>query len=64
MTSLSGKEKATARNMKIMKGKISLVKQTYRGKKSPHTKLVGWLKDKSSKFICIHHKQLKDTQNN
>ena len=29
MTSLSGKEKATTRNMKITKGKISLVKQTY-----------------------------------
>ena len=29
MTSLSGKEKVTARNMRIMKGKISLVKQTY-----------------------------------
>ena len=48
-----------------MKWKSSLAKQTYnKGKKSPHTKLVGWLKDKSSKFICIHNKQLKDTQNN
>ena len=25
----------------------------------PHIKL-GWLKDKSSKIICIHNKQLKD----
>ena len=30
----------------------------------PHTKLVGRLKDKSSKIICIHNKQLSDTQNN
>ena len=29
MTSQSGKEKATTRNIKITKGKISLVKQTY-----------------------------------
>ena len=30
----------------------------------PHTKLVGRLKDKSSKIICIHNKQLRGTQNN
>ena len=29
-----------------------------------HIKLVGRLKGKSSKIICIHNKQLKDTQNN
>ena len=28
----------------------------------PHTKLVGRLKDKSSKIICIHNKQLRDAQ--
>ena len=30
----------------------------------PHTKLVGWLKDKSSKIIYNHNEQLRDTQNN
>ena len=30
----------------------------------PHTKLVGRLKNKSSKIIYIHNKQLRDTQNN
>ena len=30
----------------------------------PHTKLVERLKGISSKIICIHHKQLRDTQNN
>ena len=29
----------------------------------PCTKLVGRLKDKSSKTICIHNKQLRVTQN-
>ena len=28
----------------------------------PRTKLVGRLKDKSSKIICIHNKQLRDAQ--
>ena len=30
----------------------------------PHTKLVGSLKDKSSRNIHIHNKQLRDIQNN
>ena len=30
----------------------------------PQTKLMGRLKDKKGKVICIHNKQLKDTQNN
>ena len=30
----------------------------------PHTKLVGRLKDKRGKIICIHNKQLRDTKNN
>ena len=28
----------------------------------PHTKVVGTLKDKSSKIMCIHNKQLTDIQ--
>ena len=31
---------------------------------NPHPKLVEKLKDKSSKIICGHNKQLRDTQNN
>ena len=30
----------------------------------PNTKLVGKLKDKSSKIIYNHNKQIRDTQNN
>ena len=30
----------------------------------PHIKLVGRLKDKSSKIICILNKQLRNTQEN
>ena len=29
-----------------------------------HINLMGRLKDKKGKVICIHNKQLKDTQNN
>ena len=29
----------------------------------PYIKIVGRLKDKSSKIISIHNKQLRDTQN-
>ena len=38
-------------------------KHTIKVGNHPHTKLVGKLKDKSSKIICIHNKQLRDTQN-
>ena len=30
----------------------------------PQTKLVGRLTDESSKIICNHNKQLRDTENN
>ena len=39
-------------------------KHTVKAGKHPHTKLVWRLKDKSSKIIYSHDKQLRDTQNN
>ena len=39
-------------------------KHTIKVRNHPRTKLVVRLKDKSSKIICIHNKQLRDTQNN
>ena len=39
--------------------------QTYsKVENHPHTMLVEMLKDKNSKIIYIHNKQLRDTQNN
>ena len=67
-TSLGEKEKATTGNKK--QKNYGMKKLTSKGKhivkvgNHPHTKLVGRLKDKSSKIICIHNKQLRDTQNN
>ena len=64
--SLSKKEKATTRNMKIMKGKTSPIKEinyTVKVVNQPCTKLVGRLKEKSSKIIYICNKQLRDIQN-
>ena len=47
-TSLGEKEKTTARNMKIMKTKILLVKETYsKGSKSTTYKATGRIKDKN-----------------
>ena len=55
------KNKATTRNIKITKRKKLTGKGKYIIKvgNHPHIK-IGWLKDKSSKIICIHNKQLKD----
>ena len=39
-------------------------KHTVTVENHPHIKLVGRLKNKSSKIICIHNKQLRYTQNN
>ena len=39
-------------------------KHTVKGGNHPHKKLVGRIKGQSSKVICIHNKQLRDTQNN
>ena len=39
-------------------------KHTVKVGNHPHTKVVGRLKDKNSKIIYIHNKQLRDTQNN
>ena len=65
-TFLSEKEKATTRNIRIMKGKSSSVKANIPVKlvNFPCTKLVGRLKDKSSKIIYTHNKLLRNTQNN
>ena len=50
--------------MKITKGKNSIDKGRYPVKVvyQPLTKLVGRLKDKSSKIIYVDNKQLRDTQ--
>ena len=58
-TFLSEKEKVTTRNMKIMKGKTSPIKEinyTVKVVNQPCTKLVGRLKEKSSKIIYICNK--------
>ena len=47
-----------------MKKLISKGKHIGKVGNHPHTKLVGRLRDKSSKIIYIHNKQLRDTQNN
>ena len=47
-----------------LKNLTSLGKHTIKVGNHPHTKLVGRLKDKSGKIICIQNKQLRDTQNN
>ena len=62
-TSLGGKKKDHHRDKKIMKWKslTSKGKHTIKVGNHLHTKLVGWLKGKSSKIICIHNKQLRDT---
>ena len=51
--------------MKSTKGKnlISKVKHTLKVVNKPHIKLGGRLKNKSSKIIYIHNKQLRDKQN-
>ena len=41
-----------------------LVKANIKVGSDPQTKLVGRLKDKSSKIICILNKQLRNTQEN
>lgn len=53
------KEKTTARNMKIMEGD----KHTVKVVNQPYIKLVGRLKDKSSKINYNHNNQLWDIQN-
>jgi len=52
------KEKATTRNMKIMKRKSSSVEANIKVGNHPHTKLAGGLKHESSKAIYIHNKEL------
>ena len=50
------KKKARTKNIKIKKGKSSLVKaNTVKVVNQPHIKLVGRLKDKSCKIIYIHN---------
>ena len=50
-------EKTITANIKIMKGKMSLVKvNMVKAVDQPHTKLTGRLKDKSSKIVYIHNK--------
>ena len=63
-SSLSEIKKATTRNMTITKEKL-IRKDKYAVKEvnQPYIKIVGRLKDKSSKIISIHNKQLRDTQN-
>ena len=39
-------------------------KQTVKVQNHPYTKLVGRLKDKSSKMLHIYNKQIRVTQNN
>ena len=39
-------------------------KHTVKAGNHAHKNLVWRIKDKSSKIICIHNKQLRDTQNN
>ena len=46
-----------------MKKLIGKGNHTVKVGNNPHTKLVEGLKDKSSKIIYIHNKQLNDTQN-
>ena len=50
--SLSGKEKAISRSMKIVKEEVSLVKTNIHKGRSL-IKLVGKVKDKSSKIIYL-----------
>ena len=45
--------------MKKLTGKD---KHTVKVVNHPHTKVVGWLKDKTTKIICIHNKQLRDNK--
>ena len=47
-----------------MKKLTGEVKHTVKVGNHPHTKLVGRLKDKTSKIIYSHNKQLRDIQNN
>ena len=47
-----------------MKKLTSKGKHTIKVENHLHTKLVGRLKDKSSKIIYIHNKHLRDIQNN
>ena len=56
---MSSKENVTTRNIKLGKGKYTVEVVV-----EPLIKLVGKLKDKSSKIICSQNKWLKDTQNN
>ena len=64
-TSLSEKEKAKARNINYERKKlISKGKHTVKVGNHLTHKLEGGLKDKSSKIIYIHNKQLRDIQNN
>ena len=64
-TLLSGEEKMIARNMKITKGKNLMGKGKHIVKvvNQPLPKLIGRLKDKSSKIVYIYNKQLRDRQN-
>ena len=52
--------------MKIMGGKKLIGKDKYIVKvvNQPHRKLVGRLKDKSTKITYHHNNQLRDTQSN
>ena len=59
-----GRKEGRKKERKIynMKQLIGKGKHTVKVGNHPHTKLVGRLKDKSSKII--HNKRLRDTQNN
>ena len=46
-----------------MKKLISKGKHTVKVGNHPRKKLAGRLKDRGSTIICIHNKQLRDTQN-